>query len=132
VDTSHSLATRRSVALSELRDERIIVAGSPDSLGYTATVLEHCRVAGFEPHTVPDPYPDLGLQAIREGLGVVLYVRTAFGPELEGSVFVPIDPSITMPFDLVWRRGTASGALNAALGVARRLRDRDDWLAAAP
>jgi DNA-binding transcriptional LysR family regulator len=128
VDVSHSLAARHSVALGELRDERIIVAGSPDSLGYTATVVELCRAAGFEPDTVPDPYPDLGVQAIREGLGVVVYVRTAFASELEGSVFVPIDPPVTLPFDLVWRRGASSGALNAALGVARRLRDRDDWL----
>ena len=28
--------------------------------------------------TRPDPYPDLGLQAVREGLGVVVYVRGAF------------------------------------------------------
>lgn len=129
VDASHSLASRSSVALEELSAERLIVAGGPDSFGYTATVVELCRAAGFEPNTVPDPYPDLGLQAIRDGLGIVIYVRTAFGPDLEGSVFVPIDPPITMPFDLLWRPGANSGALDAALGVARRLRDREGWLA---
>ena len=94
--------------------------------------MKLCRAAGFEPNTVPDPYPDLGLQAIREGLGVVIYVRTAFAPDLEGSAFVPIVPPVTMPFDLLWRRGISNGALNAALGVARKLRDREDWLAAIP
>jgi len=132
VDVSHPLASRDSVALEELRDESVIVAGGPDSPGYTATVLKLCRAAGFEPNTVPDPYPDLGLQAIREGLGVVIYVRTAFALDLEGSAFVPIVPAITMPFDLLWRRGISNGALNAALGVARKLRDREDWLAASP
>ncbi len=131
VGASHPLAARTSVALEELRDERLIVAGSPDSSGYTAMITRLCRAAGFEPNTAPDPYPDLGLRAIRDGLGVVLYVRTAFASELEGSVFVPIEPQITMPFDLLWRGATNSGALDAALGVARRLRDREDWLVAA-
>jgi DNA-binding transcriptional LysR family regulator len=128
VNSSHPLASHDSVALEELRDESVIVAGGPDSPGYTATVLELCHAAGFEPNTVPDPYPDLGLQAIREGLGVVIYVRTAFAHDLEGSAFVPIVPTITLPFDLLWRRGVSSGALNAALGVARELRDREEWL----
>ena len=90
-----------------------------------------CRAAGFEPTTIPDPYPDLGVQAIREGLGVVVYPRTAFSPQLDGSVFVPIEPAVTFPFDLLWRRGPRSGALDAALGVVRRLRDRGGWLAPA-
>lgn len=131
VDTSHRLASRSSVALDELRDEMLIVAGGPDSTGYTTTVVELCRAVGFEPRTLPDPYPDLGLQAIRDRLGVVVYARTAFAPDLEGSAFVPIDPPITLPFDLLWRRGIMTGALEAALRVARGLRDREGWLAAA-
>ena len=81
-----------------------------------------CRAAGFEPRTISDPYPDLGLQAIREGLGVVV-PRTAFAPELDGSVFVPIEPPVRLPFDVLWRRGARSGALRAVLDVARRLRE---------
>ena len=53
--------------------------------------------AGFEPATRPDPYPDLGLQAVREGLGVVVYVRGAFPPELPGSAFVPVEPEVGVP-----------------------------------
>jgi DNA-binding transcriptional LysR family regulator len=128
VDPSHPLADREQVALAELKEETFIVAGGPGSPGYTACVIERCREAGFEPATVPDPYPDLGLQAIREGLGVVLYTRTAFGPEHEGSVFVPVEPPVTLPFDLLWRRGPQTGALAAVLAVARDLRDRGGWI----
>ncbi|MFL5863529.1 MAG: LysR substrate-binding domain-containing protein [Solirubrobacteraceae bacterium] len=92
VEVSHPLATRSSVALTDLRDETLIVAGSPDSPGFTSTIAGLCRDSGVEPKTISDPYPDLGLQAIREGLGVVVYVRTAFAQNLDGSVFVPIDP----------------------------------------
>jgi DNA-binding transcriptional LysR family regulator len=128
VAVSHPLASRSSVALEDLRDETFLVAGGPESPGYTANVIGLCQAAGFQPRTVPDPYPDLGLRAIREGLGVVVYVRAAFGPEVLGSVFVPIDPPVTLPFDMLWRRGPRSGALDAVLSVARDLRDREHWL----
>ena len=47
--------------------------------------------------------------------------RTAFAEEVEGSAFVPIVPEVTLPFDLLWRPGRRSGALNAVLRVARSL-----------
>jgi DNA-binding transcriptional LysR family regulator len=122
VSADHPMARRTSIALSELREETLIVAGGPDSPGYTQTVIELCRAAGFDPVTVADPYPDLGLQAVRDGLGVVVYVRSAFAEELEGSVFVPIEPPVSLPFDLLWRRGPRTGALEAVLRVARELR----------
>jgi len=117
----HRLAQRPSVALTDLRDEPLIVAGGTDSPGYTQEVLAACRAAGFEPRTVVDPYPDLGLQAVRDGLGVVVYVRTAFAERVPGSVFVALDPPVTLPFDLLWRPGRRSGALGAVLAAARGL-----------
>jgi DNA-binding transcriptional LysR family regulator len=129
VAAGHPLADRASVALSELADETLVVAGGPESPGFTAAVVALCRAAGFEPRTVADPYPDLGLQAVREGLGVVVYVRTAFAAAVDDSVFVAIEPPVTLPFELLWRRGPRTGALDAALAVARGLRERAGWLA---
>jgi DNA-binding transcriptional LysR family regulator len=117
VRDDHPLAGRRHVALDELAAETLLVAGGKDSPGYTAAVLGACRAAGFEPHTRPDPYPDLGTQAVREGLGIVLYVRTAFGPRLAGSVLVPVEPLVTLPFALVWREDARSAALDAVLAA---------------
>jgi DNA-binding transcriptional LysR family regulator len=114
----HSLAAHTHVALAELAGETFLVAGGKDSPGYTAAVIAACRAAGFEPRTRPDPYPDLGTQAIREGLGIVLYVRTAFGPRLQGSVLVPLRPAVTFPFALVWRGDSRSAALSAVLAAS--------------
>ena len=105
------------MALEELAGETFLVAESTESGGFTARVLEMCRARGFEPATRPDPYPDLGLQAVREGLGVVVYVRGAFPPELAGSAFVPVEPEVTFPFTLAWREGTRSGPVAAVLGA---------------
>lgn len=115
----HPLAGRPTLALEELADETFLVAETAESGGFTARVLELCRARGFEPVTRPDPYPDLGLQAVREGLGVVVYVRSAFAPELPGSVFVPVAPPAGFPFALAWRDAPLPAALRAVLGVVQ-------------
>jgi DNA-binding transcriptional LysR family regulator len=113
----HALAGRGSVALEELAGETLLVAESADSGGFTARVLELCRARGFEPSVRPDPYPDLGLQGVREGLGVVVYVRGAFPADVPGSVFVPVSPTVGFPFSVAWRDAPRSGALEAVLGA---------------
>jgi DNA-binding transcriptional LysR family regulator len=115
VRDDHPLAARASVALEELRDETLLVAGGPDSPGYTAAVVAACRAAGFEPVTRPDPHPDLGTTAVREGLGIALYVATAFGPRREGTALVPVAPVVTLPFVLAWREDARGAALSALL-----------------
>ena len=113
----HPLAGRASVGLEELAEETFLVADSVESGGFTDRVLEMCRVRGFEPKTRPDPYPDLGLQAVREGLGMVIYVRSAFPPEVTGSAFVPVKPLETFPFTLAWKAGVRSSAISAVLAA---------------
>jgi DNA-binding transcriptional LysR family regulator len=120
--SDHALAGRSELALEELAGETLLVAESVESGGFTARVLELCAARGFTPRTRPDPYPDLGLQAVREGLGVVVYVRSAFPSSVPGSVFVPVVPAATFPFSLAWRGGARSAALDAVLDVARGLR----------
>lgn len=119
VRADHPLASRSVVALEELSGETLLVAESADSGGFTARVLELCRSRGFEPVTRPDPYPDLGLQAVREGLGVVVYVRGAFPADVPGSAFVRVEPAVGFPFSVAWRDAPRSGALDAVLSAIR-------------
>ena len=79
------------------------------------------RPPASQPVTRPDPYPDLGLQAVREGLGIVLYVRSAFPPEVEGSAFVPVEPVVGFPFAVALRDAPLSAPVAAVLGVLRGL-----------
>jgi DNA-binding transcriptional LysR family regulator len=121
VAASHPLADRGTIALSDLRDDTFIVAGSEDSAGWTAAVLEAGRAAGFEPKATPDPHADLGMRAVREGVGVVLYPRSSFPAELGGSVLLELDPPVTLPFDIVWAPFRRSGAVQAVLAAARHI-----------
>ena len=122
VREDHPLAGRASVQLGDLAQDTILVAGGRDSGGFTDRVVRAFAAAGVEqPRTRPDPYPDLGLQAVREGLGVVVYARSAFPPDLAGSAFVPIDPPVTLPFALAYRPEASSAALASVLAVAADL-----------
>jgi DNA-binding transcriptional LysR family regulator len=118
---SHRLAGRTQLALSELADETILVASSHDSGGFTERVLAAFQAAGITPQTRPDPYPDLGLQAVREGLGIVIYVRGAFPEALPGSAFVPLVPPVLLPFHLATRDGGGGAAVRAVIDAAKAL-----------
>ena len=115
LQADHPLADRRQLSLDELREETFLVAGGKDSDGYTAAVIAACEASGFAPRTRPDPYPDLGIQAVREGLGIVLYARSGFPSQLEGTTLVPVVPDVALPFVLVWRDDGPNARLRALL-----------------
>src|SRR5436190_910071 len=52
---------------------------------------------------------------VREGLGIVVYVRGAFPQNVPGSAFVPVAPAAGFPFSLAWRDAPRSAALDAVL-----------------
>jgi DNA-binding transcriptional LysR family regulator len=87
-------------------------------------VLSAFAETGIAPRTRTDPYPDLGLQAVREGLGIVIYARSAFPDELAGSVFVPLEPPLALPFQLATRTGPKNAGMRAVLKVVASLRAR--------
>ena len=117
----HRLATRAQLSLSDLAEETILVAATDDSRGFTDRVLSPFRTAGLTPRTFADPYPDLGVQAVREGLGIVIYPRSAFPPHLAGSTFATLVPPLPMPFHLAYRAPSRSAAMQSILDVARAL-----------
>jgi DNA-binding transcriptional LysR family regulator len=119
--SEHHLATRAALSLSDLAKETILVGATDDSRGFTDLVLSPFRNAGLNPRTVADPYPDLGVQAVREGLGIVIYPRSAFPAQLAGSAFVPLLPPLPMPFHLAYRAPSRTAGVQAVLDVARAL-----------
>jgi DNA-binding transcriptional LysR family regulator len=115
----HPLATRTELRLSDLAEETILVGATEDSRGFSDRVLSAFRSAGQAARTLADPYPDLGLQAVREGLGIVIYPRSAFPENLAGSAFVALVPPLPMPFHLAYRTPARTAALRSVLQVAR-------------
>jgi DNA-binding transcriptional LysR family regulator len=117
----HALAARPTLSVEDLAQETILIAASSDSAGFTKRVLAAFEARGVEPQLRADPYPDLGLQAVREGLGLVIYARSAFPDDLPGSAFVPLRPQLILPFELASRTATSSLPVHTVLGIAERL-----------
>ena len=118
----HPLATRPQLRLADLAGETILVGATDDSRGFSGRILSAFRDAGLTPGTLADPYPDLGLHAVREGLGIVIYPRSAFPDNLAGSAFVTLVPPLPMPFHLAYRAPPRTAAMRSVLEVARDLR----------
>lgn len=118
----HPLAASTELRPMDLAGETILVGATDDSRGFSSHVLSAFRNAGLTPRTLADPYPDLGLQAVREGLGIVIYPRSAFPDDLAGSAFVTLTPPLTMPFHLAYRAPPRTAAMRSVLQVARGLR----------
>ncbi len=49
----------------------------------------------------------------------MIYARTAFPAELDGSVFVALQPPLRLPFHLAWRPRSRTRALDAVLAAIR-------------
>ena len=121
----HPLAGRSELRASDVAGDTVLVAASSDSAGFTERVLTAFGDRGVKPRTRVDPYPDLGLQAVRERLGVVVYARSGFPADLDGSAFVPLHPPLLLPFHLAYRAGTSSVPVRAVLAIAARLNERE-------
>lgn len=130
VASDHRLSGAGSISVSELAEEPIIVGSGASSAGFTDALTEALRQAGVEARTIPDPYPDLGLLAAAEGIGVTLGLATKLDDRIQGLTTVGLEPEITLPFDLLWRKGSESPALQVVLEIIRELRDSREWLRA--
>lgn len=119
--SDHALARHAELRLRDLAEETILIGATDDSRGFTGRIVSVFRAAGISPRVLADPYPDLGLQAVREGLGIVIYPRSAFPADLAGSAFVPLVPSVPMPFHLAYRTPPKTAAVRSVLQVAHRL-----------
>ena len=51
----------------------------------------------------------------------MVYARSAFPGELDGSVFVPLEPSLLLPFHLAFRSGSNSVPVQTVLAIAEGL-----------
>lgn len=129
VEEGHALASRNSIALTDLGGARVIVGSGSQSDGYSRALLDLLAQEGVTVEPVPDPYPDAGLLAAAEGHGIAVGAPSGARAELRGLRCLPVTPRRTLPFSLAWREEDSSAALAVTLEAARGLRDGDGWLA---
>ncbi|SII55310.1 LysR family transcriptional regulator [Mycobacteroides abscessus] len=114
VPREHLLAERDSVALRDLRNERIIVWAPPGVSHYTDFILSTCRSAGFEPVFVINHVQGTPpVTAVLDNDGVA-FVTAPTGPCLAGQVVVIdiVDPP-QAPIQAIWLPHTQSAIRDA-------------------
>ncbi|MET8767428.1 LysR substrate-binding domain-containing protein [Streptomyces sp. NPDC004658] len=119
VPADHPLATRTSVALSELADQHFIVWGHPGYSGYTDLLISHCRAAGFEPRT--DRTTLQGTPPVTAVIGTdrCAFVTTPPGPAAGGAVrILALDPPLYVPLHALHSPWATSPARDAFLTTA--------------
>ncbi|WP_149361625.1 LysR family transcriptional regulator [Lolliginicoccus suaedae] len=111
VRATHRLAACRSIAVSDLRGERIIVWGPPGASFYTDFILSTCRRAGFEPTiTVNRVQGTPPASAVLDNEGIA-FVTDPPGPVMDDQAIVIdlADPPL-VPVQMLWLPNTVSAA----------------------
>jgi LysR family transcriptional regulator, benzoate and cis,cis-muconate-responsive activator of ben and cat genes len=102
VAAGHPLAARPQVALAELADETFALVDSRDGAGYNRAVVAHCRNAGFEPRTRPDPHGPMAWETAVRSEGCVGLTTRSSAPSTARDVrLLELDPPATFPLELV-------------------------------
>ena len=107
---NHRLASRDSVAIKELVNEKLILPSRQTSAAYYDTILRECAGAGFQPASIQEVttiQTSLGLVAI--GFGVSIIPASACRILREGTVVLPLQNSRSdARLLLIWKRDDIS------------------------
>ena len=121
----HALATKRRIALKELRGERFVSSPEEDMPGRDRWIIQLCRRAGFRP-TFGQAAASIshGFSLVQgEGMAMLLPAYVKNFPTA-GVAMIPLsDARATWDFLIVWQRGKASVALRALLDALARTVD---------
>jgi DNA-binding transcriptional LysR family regulator len=119
VGERHPLARHDAVALADLAGETFALVDAQDGAGYNAAVREHCRAAGFEPRTLPDPHGPLAWEtAVRLNGCVGLTTRASSASTAQGVRLLRVEPPVAFAIHLLTGTALAPGA-RAFIAVLR-------------
>jgi DNA-binding transcriptional LysR family regulator len=128
VPEDHPLASRRTLRLRELREERFLLIPPRWGTGYHARVLDACQEAGFVPRVEQEPknmHTLVGLVAA--GMGVALVPESLTNLTAKGSVYRPLagrSAALSIDLGAAWHAADTSPALRGFLDAARAVAHR--------
>jgi LysR substrate binding domain len=109
VAADHPLADRRTIALTELRDETFALDVPGDNPDYDNAVVEACRRSGFEPRThVSTIFHDAWEGAVHNEGCVGLTVHTSLHAAHRDLRLLTLREPLTFPIDLIWHNPTGT------------------------
>jgi DNA-binding transcriptional LysR family regulator len=122
IASSHPLAGRSCVGLSELREVPLLVPSATAAPDVRRRFAELFATAGFQPCYSPrDIDHDEELAAIREGYGAALISRFFLASVPGGLALLRIDPPLRLDFELVRRAERPSPELARFIETVREV-----------
>lgn len=119
VPSDHPLASAEKLTLPDLRDEYIMVWGTPGNSGYTDFLVQQCRSAGFEPHIFRNPVQGTPPISAVVGTGHIAFVTGRTGPAAGGRArVIELDQAARVPLGALTARHLENPSRDAFLRAA--------------
>lgn len=128
ISSSHPLARRSAVALGELSQERFLMSGAAARPEVQTRLAPLFALAGFRPRWLRErvDYDD-DLHMVREARGVRLSARSFLNGAPPGISVLELDPSASLPVQVVWRDQAPSPIVSRFLENVRRVAREEGW-----
>jgi DNA-binding transcriptional LysR family regulator len=120
--TAHAQAGRRSVALTVLTDEMLILFPRAIGPGLYDSIIASCQRAGFSPNLGQEaPQISSTVHLVAAGFGVSVVPQSIEQIQAKGIVYVPIKGEAPRaPIGLAYRRDNPSRTVRNFVALARR------------
>ena len=124
VPIDHRLARRRTVALRDLDEERLILVRRPGAPGLYANLLAACEANGTRPNVVAEVERMMtSLNLVAAGAGITVVPASMVGAHAHAIVYQPLakGAKLDAPLTLAYRPGEATGATATFVTLARTI-----------
>ncbi|AMK19992.1 MULTISPECIES: LysR family transcriptional regulator [Sphingobium] len=119
----HRLAGQDVVRLEELADENFVHIATDRNPGLQQDLLEKCRAVGFEPRIANRAATISGILTLLATEGGVAWMPELIGTPEDFKCVVVEGIEISIPVEIIWRRGDKSRWLARYIDAWRRLVD---------
>lgn len=114
----HPLATAPIIPVAALRDDPLIATRTDLSPYLRATIVDHCRAAGFTPRIAMEVQVHQTIVSlVAEGMGIAIVPQSLERLAPSNVVFRPLENAPSVDSVLLWRADNANPALQSLIGL---------------
>lgn len=120
VNQSHTLASQKTIDLTQLKEEKFIIFNRDEALGLFDETIMICRQAGFSPNIVSQPkHVQTLVTEVAAGLGVAIAPYCVRKLYSEGCHFIALNNvNKQIPVQIQFKKNEVSATVSAFVDIA--------------